>query len=272
MHVTAPDIEFLVNFLTSDVEKVRKRSTILTDPWPGWPTAEVIKPQADLSHRLTEIIDPDLLIPSTWDRALRERWKKTTIDKYYGDPTPCLRRLIAHINKEIGEMAPLGRLLISRPPRGHAGNLHLRGFSWHVLKTESGSSRSRIYRALANVLANDELYLVGRCRSCRKYFARTRDWQKCCSPECKKRYDNKLAAERKSMRSLKRKKAEDWKDKFRVMLEAQRFLKRLSVSERSRKSLQLLSLLEESDSRESFLRRCEPKDRKIMEHYQSEYM
>jgi len=56
MHVTTPDIEFLVNFLNCDVEKIRKRSTILTDPWPHWPTEKVRKTQADVCFALTEII------------------------------------------------------------------------------------------------------------------------------------------------------------------------------------------------------------------------
>jgi len=271
MHVTAPDIEFLVNFLNCDVEKIRKRSTILTDPWPHWPTEKVRKTQADVCFALTEIIAPDLLIPGTWDRALREQWQRTVIDKYYGDPTLYLRRLLDTINKEAADITPPSRLRLSRI-LGKSGTLHLRGFSWHLQKIEGGSFRSRIYRALANILANDELFLLGLCRVCRKYFGRKREWQMCCSPECKKKYDNKLAAERKVLRSRKRTKGGEWKEKFRNMLSAQGFLKRLDVSERHRKPLQLLSLLERTNSRVSFLSRCEPRDRKMIERYQSEYM
>ena len=62
-----------------------------------------------------------------------------------------------------------------------------------------------LWQAIARLLVSGDIYLVGQCPLCLKFFVKNRKWQKPC-PACRKTYDNQLAAERQATlrRKLKR--------------------------------------------------------------------
>src|SRR5687768_3199689 len=62
-------------------------------------SAELVDVQQDLLARLTDLIDPESLIPIRAAKAVREQFKREVVDKYMSNPERALARLVGHLNQ-----------------------------------------------------------------------------------------------------------------------------------------------------------------------------
>src|SRR5688572_11034858 len=122
--------------------------------------------QQNLLAHLTELIDPESLIPIRAAKGIREQFKRDVVDKYMSNPERALARLVGHLN-QIAIKSQWGLY----GSKNGTPNLHLRGYGW-VLQRTQFAAKDKIYQWLATVLELDELSNLGRCRTCLNFFVR----------------------------------------------------------------------------------------------------
>lgn len=64
-----------------------------------------------------------------------------------------------------------------------------------------------LWSALARLLETGNVYWIGRCLVCKKFFVKNRYWQKVCPKACRKTYENRAAADRQAKARRERKRA-----------------------------------------------------------------
>jgi hypothetical protein len=287
MHDASPDLQYLTTFLNLKFGKLPAHMSLYSD-WfeevtlaqkvdtPASPKAvefakqhhlrgssTLIELQKTLRDELMHLVDPDSLIPIGAPPEHRTWFKRQIIGKYLSNPQGALRNLLRDLNR--AAVKSEWRL---EPASGKDANLHLRGGSWVLKKTEF-LTKDKIYSWLAGVLERDEISKLRCCRTCQKFYISNLDWQRDCSPTCKKTYDRTLAAERRAIRAAEQEgqKAATRKTALRDLLNSVKFLKRLpgGPSKKHFTQTQLLHELTLAPSVQMFMKKCDPEIRRIID-------
>jgi hypothetical protein len=284
MHGKSPEVGWLADFLNLDLQQAKSPGSILSDmAFPLVNLADkatatvgafakahdlggfspIRDAHRDLRPLLNDLIDPESIIPIHATKPVREKIKREVVDRYLSDPERPLRLLLRHLKEHA-----IKTEWTLRSTTASKANLHLRGRHWHFERNPF-STRDKIYQWLATVLERDELSNLGHCRTCQRFFIRSRPWQKDCSPECKKNYDNILSAERKAAAATKRQYQNLAKQKKNLenIISSGDFRRRLPGGMRQQATTQteLIRHLHNCDSVQEFYRTCKPECRRIIQ-------
>jgi hypothetical protein len=180
---TTTPMNYLVSFLNEP-------SVIPPDDSKGLTIDDL---RGSLTLVLTNLIAPKAMVVGT-SRANRKMFDDTILNKFYR-PERVLSQLVASLNAQ--RLQPQWKIT---KPSAVTAKIEVRGLRAAVIMNGFGgnSVKNRVWAAVAKLLESGEISKIGRCAICGRFYAKSRDWQKCCSrAECKRKYDNFLSADRK---------------------------------------------------------------------------
>ena len=184
-------LDYIVSFLNQEPLPLGK--TILRD----WFSKAVNALRDELRELLTALVAPEALDVKypvgAKNNRINRKWFRTFANKYL-TPKNMLSRLVTRLNAQ--GLKPVWRLQM----KAHTPTIEIRGIHAAVFMNGFGdSSNNRVWAAVAKLLESGEIRMLGVCAICRRFYVKSRDWQKCCAKsECKRKYDNILSAERKA--------------------------------------------------------------------------
>lgn len=148
-----------------------------------------------LRFALANLLAPDLLVLRQWRPAFRKR--QTAFYKRYAPKFGLM-----HVVKKLNARAVRPRWgMVAQAKR--AAKISIPGFTGSVVKQEFGDS---VWQAVARLLESGDIAWISQCPICGLFFVKNREWQKCCpKAQCRKHYENRLAADRQARVRRKRK-------------------------------------------------------------------